>query len=115
MELTHTYSDAQLQRILEQSLVYTCACPAQVAKQINQLRGLFAYQAQCLNLTDTDHAVHANIAAATVQAHTTMENCLTDILKLEGWDIATMTMPDDLVKRITGEISGTPTSASGPR
>jgi len=38
------FSDPQLTRILEEAIIYMCACPAQVAKQLLELRNLFVYQ-----------------------------------------------------------------------
>ena len=81
-------------RILEQSLIYQCACPAQVCRNINEQRALYVYQQNCLNTTDTDRATHQRIADAVALSHAIMENCLQDILRLEGWDTTTYEMPD---------------------
>ena len=87
-------------KILDQSVIYQCACPAQVCRSINELRGLFAYQAGCLNLKDTDRAVHQRIVDAVKLSHAEMEKCLEDILLLEGWDMSTYEMPEALMNRI---------------
>ncbi|GAB1234379.1 hypothetical protein [Ferrigenium sp. UT5] len=92
------FSDAQLSHILDQSLIYQCACPAQVAKHIIGLRDLFAYQQACLNQTDTDVAVHQRIASDAERAHAVLEACLHEILLLEKWDMQTLTMPASLQK-----------------
>lgn len=92
------FSDAQLSHILDQSLIYQCACPAQVAKHLIGLRDLHDYQKNCLNQTDTDKAVHQRIAADAERAHRTLEECLHEVLLLEEWDMQTLTMPASLQK-----------------
>ena len=92
------FSDAQLSHIIDQSLIYQCACPAQVAKHIIGLRDLHDYQNNCLNQTDTDKAVHQRIAADAQRAHRALEECLHEILRLEEWDMQTLTMPASLQK-----------------
>lgn len=92
------FSDTQLSRIIDQSLIYQCACPAQVAKHLIGLRELYLYQQNCLNQTDTDVAVHQRIAADAEQAHAVMEACLEAVLKLENWDMQTLQMPTNLQK-----------------
>jgi len=101
--LEQRFSYSQLKHILEQSVVYSCACPAQVCKALLQERELFTYQANCLNQTFTDRAVHQRIAEAVQLAHHAMEDCLVDVLQLEGWDMQTLTMPEALQKRILSE------------
>jgi hypothetical protein len=101
--LEHQFSDQQLEHILEQSIVYSCACPAQVCKTLMQERELFAYQAKCLNLTTTDEAVHRAIAESVQATHREKEQCLVKVLELEGWDSKTLTMPEDLQKRMLDE------------
>jgi len=44
--------------------------------------------------------VHQRIAEVTKQAHQLMEQCLDEILDLEGWDRATLEMPVGLRTRI---------------
>ena len=106
MPLTTTYSASDLTRILEQSIIYDCACPAQVCKELTGLRTLFAFQEKCLNATDTDRAVHQRIAQSVRDAHAVMETCLTDVLALEGWSPDNLTMPADLQKRLIARIVG---------
>lgn len=93
------YSAGQISKIIDQALVYQCACPAQVCKAIFELRELYAYQMGCAEGAGNDQRVHAAIAKATEQSHEVMENCLRDILVLEGWDLATLTMPVSLRKK----------------
>ena len=105
--LEKKFSDQQLKHILEQSVVYSCACPAQVCKALLQNRDLFAYQAACLNQTSTDTAVHQSIAKAALSTHREMEACLVEVLQLEGWDLETLTMPEALQKRMLDEQDDT--------
>lgn len=103
-ELTTRFTEAQLARILDQSAVYICACPAQICQAISAQRALHAYQAACLNDTKQDTAVHQRIAEAAARAHEELESCLHDVLMLEGWDLATLTMPAHLAKRLADEF-----------
>ena len=93
------YPREALHKIVEQAMIYQCACPTQVCKAIGQMRELHRYQQDCLTASDTDHAVHRRIAAAAELAHRELEQCLEDVLKLEGWNPATLEMPADLPKR----------------
>ncbi len=103
--MKNRFSSLQLAKILEQALLYQCACPAQVSKLLTELQQLYDYQHQCLDNTDVDVAVHRRIAD-TVQAITPqVEACLADILKAEGWDMDTLEMPPDLQKRLIDEAN----------
>jgi hypothetical protein len=91
------FTNEQLQRIIEEAMIHMCACPAQVAKQIQQLRDLYAYQRNCLGRDNPALVVvHERIADSTRRAHAEMEQCLSDVLGMEGWDRATLTMPEGL-------------------
>ncbi|MDD4963672.1 MAG: hypothetical protein PHI11_07120 [Gallionella sp.] len=92
------FTDEQLSHIIDQSLIYQCACPAQVAKHIIGLRDLHAYQKSCIEQVDTDTAVHQRIAADAARAHQALEECLHAVLLLEQWDLTTLTMPHNLQK-----------------
>jgi len=94
------YSDEELLRIVDQAMVYQCACPAQVASLMRESRKVHNYQQKCLNLTGTDEKVHQRISADVEQAHELLEGCLDAVLKLEGWDMTTLTMPADLRKSL---------------
>lgn len=98
------YSNEVITSILEQSLIYQCACPAQVCKNINEQRALYAYQLNCINTTDTDRDVHQCIADAVIQSHTIMETCLAEVLRLEGWNTTTFEMPENLKKTILKQL-----------
>jgi len=92
------FSDSQLVHIIDQSLFFQCACPAQVGKQLIGLRDLYSYQQNCLNQTDTDVAVHQRIAADAERAQAVLEECLQAVLVLEKWDMQTLQMPASLQK-----------------
>ncbi len=93
------FTAMQIGTIIDQALVYQCACPAQVATTLLELRDLHDSQMKCRSDADTDPRVHDEIARATEEVHARMEDCLEKVLALEGWDRATLTMPADLRKR----------------
>ncbi|HWU83343.1 MAG TPA: hypothetical protein VN063_07625 [Methylophilaceae bacterium] len=93
------FQPAQISKVIDQALVYQCACPAQVCRTIFELRELYEYQMNCANDTVNDQRVHNTIAAAAEQAHALMEECLKQILEIEGWDAQDLVMPDALRKK----------------
>jgi hypothetical protein len=95
-QLATRYSNQQLEQILEEAVVYMCACPAQVCEQLLQLRKLFDYQSACISKGSLLAEVHCRISDATVTAHVELEQCLADVLDMEGWDLQTLTMPAGL-------------------
>lgn len=101
------YTQEQLNQIREQALIYQCACPAQVSRLLSEMLDLHRYQAECLNRTDVDVAVHRAIAKATEEIYPRMEQCLTDVLTLEGWDLERLTMPESLQKTMFKEVGVT--------
>ena len=90
------YSNQQLEDILEEALIYMCACPAQVAEELLRLRKLFAYQSDCISKGSVLEEVHHRIADSTRKAHAELEQCLDDVLRIEGWDLQTLKMPAGL-------------------
>ncbi len=92
------FSDQQLSHIIDQSLIYQCACPAQVAKHLIGLRDLYEYQQNCINQSATDKMVHERIAADAQRAHAALEECLREVLMIEQWDMETLAMPASLQK-----------------
>ena len=98
MPMSMQFDDEKISRILDQSLVYQCACPAQVCKTIIGLRELYEFQEHCLDQSDTDKQVHQSIANSVAVGHEEMEACLEKILELEGWDRESLTMPDNIKK-----------------
>ena len=99
MILQRRFSDQQLEQIIEEATIYMCACPGQVAVQLRTLRELFRYQGNCEIEPGNDVAVHQAIAVATVQAYAVMEDCLEQVLSLEGWDRDTLVMPEGLRRK----------------
>lgn len=93
------FNSAQISKVIDQALVYQCACPAQVCRAIFELRELYEYQINCANDSVNDELVHKTIAAATERAHEQMEECLKKILVIEGWDQSTLVMPEGLKKK----------------
>lgn len=98
MAMNERYSRSKLVRIIEQAMIYQCACPAQVCKALFEVRKLYDYQQACLTRSETDRTVHERIAAACERNHAELEQCLEDVLRLEGWDPETLTMPAGLDK-----------------
>ena len=104
MDLELRYSAEEISRIIDQALVYQCACPAQVATTLLELRDLYDYQVKCRESDDGNSRVHDAIAAATEEAHARMERCLDEVLQIEGWDRKTLTMPAALRKKPTKSL-----------
>jgi hypothetical protein len=105
MNLDNKFSALQLAIINDQAALYNCACPVHISLQIANLRKLFDYQKECIaSETSSDNNVqiqiHHRIAEVTKQAHHLMEQCLDEILDLEGWDRTKMEMPAGIRKRI---------------
>ena len=94
------YDPSQISKVIDQSLGYQCACPAQVCKAIFELRDLHRYQMECLNDSGNDALVHTAIAEATERSHALMEECLTRVLQIEGWDLASLEMPAQLKSKV---------------
>lgn len=98
MDLQNRFNDEELQTIVEEAAIYMCACPGQVANQIRQLRQVIRYQRDCLTEGKTPSSVHHAIEASSREAHAVMEDCLEQVLEMEGWDRATLKMPEGLRK-----------------
>ena len=93
------FNASQISKVIDQALMYQCACPAQVCKAIFELRELFDYQMNCANDSINDAAVHNTIAAAAEVSHQIMEECLEKILEIEGWDQTNFVMPESLKQK----------------
>ena len=93
------FNASQISKVIDQALVYQCACPAQVCRAIFELRELYEYQMNCVTDSANDEQVHNTIAIATEKAHEIMEACLSEILEIEGWDKVSFTMPEALKKK----------------
>ena len=58
----------------------------------------------CANDSANDKLVHGTIALATENAHAIMEECLSRILEIEGWDKNSLAMPEALKKKTVKNI-----------
>jgi hypothetical protein len=94
--LDKIFDDHLLTKIIDASLIYMCACPAQVAKGILDMRQLYFYQQNCLSSGPLNAEVHELIAQTVKQNHLSMEQTLNRILTIENWDRKTLEMPDGL-------------------
>jgi len=111
MDYVERFSDRDLERIIDEATIYMCACPAQAAVAVRQLRGLYRYQLKCLQetpekTTDTEVVVHRAIADSAIAAHAELESCLDRVLDLEGWDRTTLRMPEGLRQRRDRLVDG---------
>ncbi|OIQ86899.1 hypothetical protein GALL_312310 [mine drainage metagenome] len=92
------YTEAQLVKIIDEALIHMCACPAQVANQILQLRKLYRYQLDCEQDNAEQTEVHQTIGLSTTVCHAELERCLGRVLEVVGWDLDTPAMPESLRK-----------------
>ena len=94
------FSASQVSKVIDQALMYQCACPAQVCKSIFDLRELFDYQMNCASDDINNALVHNTIAAAAEVSHEIMEECLKKILEIEGWDQTNFIMPESIRQKV---------------
>lgn len=99
MHLPKRFSDQELEQIVEEATIYMCACPGQVAVQLRALRELHRYQSKCEIEPGNDQEVHRTIGEATMRAHALMEDCMEQVLAIEGWDRSTLKMPEGLRRK----------------
>jgi hypothetical protein len=104
MNLDNKFTALQLAIINDQAALYTCACPVHISLQITNLRKLFDYQKTCmegdtLSESSVEMLVHQRIADVTKQAHQLMEQCLDDVLDMEGWDRTKLEMPTTATRK----------------
>ena len=104
MDYQERYTTAELQSIIEQGMIYMCACPAQVADGVRKLRDIYRYQTKCLENPQNDSVVHAAIARRVAEAHDTLQVCLDEVIVLEKWDRATLEMPAYLRQRQMNDV-----------
>ncbi|MEH6461437.1 hypothetical protein [Chitinimonas sp. JJ19] len=105
MNLQEKYQDQQLEHMIDQAMIYQCACPAQVARLMLALREVHGYEQACLSRDDAPlRETHHLIAEATAQAHALLQACLDSVIELEGWDASHLTMPEGLRKLQQQEI-----------
>jgi hypothetical protein len=98
--MKYHFQPSQIRTLIEHSLKYQCACPAQVGKAILELRELYQYQMECLIDTANDVQVHRAIAQATEMAHAAMESCMVQVLHIEGWDLLTLEPPSHIKSKL---------------
>ena len=104
MNVPTRFTNEQLEKVIDEGLIYMCACPAQVAQSIRNLRELLDYQQRCMTDPKNDSGVHQEIARAAQTAHVIMEDCMDKILDIEQWNRTTLSMPAGLRKRQADEI-----------
>jgi len=91
------FEKKELQKILDQAVIYRCACPAQLAELMLSARKVYDYEQRCLNETENNlPETHHAISRAVEQSHAIYEDCLEHILEIEGWDRETLEMPEGL-------------------
>lgn len=90
------FTDAEIGKVIEQAMIYMCACPAQVAASLRTVRELHRYQERCMLTPEVDKTVHIEIEKAATQAHNLLQDCLLKIMEIEGWDRKTLEMPEGL-------------------
>ena len=103
---TERFTDAELVKIIDEGMIYMCACPAQLAEALRKVRQLYRYQVSCMIESRNDLSVHKDIAESSVVAHQHLEECMERVLAIEKWDRATLTMPAGLRRRQAQEIAG---------
>ena len=104
MPYVEKFSDAELLQIIEEGLIYMCACPSQVAEALRKLRELYRYQVSCLEDSGNVTAVHQTIRDSVVISHAELQDCMERVLELEQWDRATLRMPEGLRRRQLKEM-----------
>jgi len=105
MDYQERFTDADIEKIIEEGLIYMCACPAQVAEALRKVRELHRYQIGCIRNPQNNSRVHEIIAATSLLVHEKLQDCLDEILELEQWDRQTLTMPPGLRERQAREIT----------
>lgn len=104
MKYVERFTDAELVQIIEEGLIYMCACPAQVADAMRKLRELYRYQMACLEDSENASIVHQTIAESVARSHAQLQDCMERVLELEQWDRATLRMPEELRRRQMSEM-----------
>lgn len=106
VQFAERFSDEDLVKIIDEGMIYMCACPAQLAEALRKVRQLYRYQTACLIDPKNDASVHNAIAESAAIAHQQLEDCMERVLDMEKWDRATLTMPSGLRRRQAAEITG---------
>jgi hypothetical protein len=95
------FTQDQLNNIMEQGMVRQCACPSLLTRLLSDARYLNEYQQICQDGDPADQRVHAAIAEATEIVAGVLEDCLIEVLFLEGWETdkqGGFTMPEHLLQ-----------------
>jgi hypothetical protein len=102
------FDNQTLSKIIDASAIYICACPAQVARELLDMRRLYDYQQNCLsqNPPPINDEVHKLIAATLKKNHELMEETLDRILTLEKWNRETYEMPEGLRQLRDASLTG---------
>jgi len=87
------YSALQINAYMTVTSSTQCACPVRVCGSIIDLRELHDHQLSCMTDAMGDQKTHGVIARATQEAHAILEDCLTEILKIEGIDPCMLPIP----------------------
>ena len=109
------FSGDELAKIIEEGLIYMCACPAQVAEAVRNVRNLYHYQIKCLENPKNESIVHSTIAETAIAIHAQLEDCMDRILELEKWDRASLQMPPNLRRRQAKEIDSDSSFFDAPK
>ena len=104
MVYAERFTASELEKIIDASMIYMCACPAMVAESVRKLREMYSYQINCLEDPDNCSIVHQSIARNTAIAHAQMQDCLEEVLMFEEWDLTTLNMPAGLRRKQTKEM-----------
>lgn len=83
--MARKFTQDELNNIMEQSLIRQCACPSLLTRLLSDTRYLHAFQETCLNESPADQRIHAAIAETTALVAAKLEECLGEVLLLEGW------------------------------
>jgi hypothetical protein len=75
-------------------LIDRCACPAQICVAIDGMRELSRFEAACLDANEGDREIHILIKEVAERNHRALEDCLTKVLRIEGWDMNSLKMPE---------------------
>lgn len=105
MDYTETFSDRELEQIIDEGMVYMCACPALVADSLRKVRELYRYQLNCLS--DGNNVARGapdHRPGRALRYSCALNECLEKVLEIEQWDRATLTMPEGLRARQQSEM-----------
>ena len=76
VQYAERFSDIELEKIIDEGMIYMCACPAQLAEALRKVRQLYRYQVSCLTEPRNDPIVHNAIAESSALAHQQLEVAL---------------------------------------